>query len=170
MESKTIVTNCAAELLALELTLPSKAKIIVTTCYRVGTLGTHNCNEILSTLGKLSRKKMLRKFIIVGDFNLNGVEWVSGNASNSLEREFLNGFAELGLLQCINVSTHNKGKTLDILLTKSTSYLKDINVIDVERFCISDHFAITFTITEKVNRKPRTNAFAIIIKMPTGIY
>ena len=61
---------------------------------------------------------------------------------------------DLGLIQNINVATLNKGKTLDILLTTSTSYLRDLDIIDTERFCISDHYAITFTITEKVLRKP----------------
>ena len=67
--------------------------------------------------------------------------------------KFLNGFADLGLFQCINTATHDKGKTLDILLTTSTSYLKNLKIIDTERFCISDHYAITFSITEKVKRK-----------------
>ena len=155
LDSKVIPTNCSAELLAIELTLPNKTKIIVTTCYRVGTLGMSNCSEILNTLGKLSRKKMLRKLIIVGDFNLNGIDWVSGYTKSSIENEFLNGFADLGLIQSINVATHNKGGTLDILLTTSTSYLKDLKIIDTERFCVSDHYAITFSITEKVIRKPR---------------
>ena len=153
VESKTIPTNCLAELLAIELTLPKKTKIILTTCYRVGTLGISNCSEILKALGKLSRKKMLRKFIIVGDFNLNGIDWATGNTRSSIEREFLNGFADLGLIQCINTATHTKGNTLDILLTTSTSYLKNLKIIDTERFCISDHYAITFSITEKVKRK-----------------
>ena len=153
VESKTIPTNCSAELLAIELTLPNKTKIILTTCYRVGTLGIPNCSEILKTLGKLSRKKMLRKFVIVGDFNLNGIDWVTGNTRGSIESEFLNGFADLGLTQCINTATHTKGNTLDILLTTSTSYLKNLKVIDTERYCISDHYAITFSITEKVKRK-----------------
>ena len=153
VESKTIPTNCSAELLAIELTLPNKTKIILTTCYRVGTLGIPNCSKILKTLGKLSRKKMLRKFVIVGDFNLNGIDWVTGNTRGSIEREFLNGFADLGLTQCINTATHTKGNTLDILLTTSTSYLKDLKIIDTERYCISDHYAITCSITEKVKRK-----------------
>ena len=98
INSKTIPTNCSAELLAIELA-PNKTKIILTTCYRVGTLGMSNCSEILSTLGRLSRKKMLRKFIFIGDFNLKGIDWASGNTRGSIEREFLNGFADLGPFQ-----------------------------------------------------------------------
>ena len=69
---------------------------------------------------------MLRKFVIVGDFNLNGIDWVTGNTRGSIEREFLSGFADLGLTQCINTATHTKVNTLDILLTTSTSYLKNL--------------------------------------------
>ena len=128
--------------------------MILITYYRVGTLGMTNYSEILNALGKLSRKKMLRKFIIIGDFNLSGIDWASGYTRSSIEREFLNGFADLGLIQNINVATHNKGKPLDILLTTSTSYQRDLDIIDTERFCISDQYAITFTITEKVPRIP----------------
>ena len=38
LESKVIPTKCAAELLAVELILPNKSKVILATCYRVGTL------------------------------------------------------------------------------------------------------------------------------------
>ena len=81
--------ECAAEFLAVELILPSKTKVIVATCYRVCTLGMPNCKEVLEVLGKLSRKKMLRKFIVIGDFNLNGVTWATGSCKNSVEKEFI---------------------------------------------------------------------------------
>ena len=98
----------------------------------------------MQALNKLSRKKMLRKFVVIGDFNLKGVNWVMGN--NPLD---------LGLLQCIDAPTHNKGKILDILLTKSKQYITDLKIIDTERYCISDHYAVTFNITQTVFRKPR---------------
>ena len=100
---------------------------------------------------------MLRKFVIIGDFNLKNVDWNGGNGlnnTNSLENEFVNGFADLGLLQCIDAPTHNKGKTLDILLTKSKQYITDLKIINTERYCISDHFAVTFKISQTVTRKP----------------
>ena len=155
LQSKIIPVKCAAELLAIELSLPDSTKIIISTCYRVGTLGISNYNEIMQALNKLSRKKMLRKFVIIGDFNLKGVNWDMGNSTNSLENEFVNGFADLGLLQCIDAPTHNKGKILDILLTKSKQYITDLKIIDTERYCISDHYAVTFNITQTVFRKPR---------------
>ena len=114
-----------------------------------------NCKEVLDVLGKLSRKKMLRKFIVIGDFNLNGVTWATGSYKTSVEKEYIHRFANLGFLQCIHEPTHTKGNTLDILLTTSLSHIKDLKIIDTERFCISDHFAITFVVTETIKRKPR---------------
>ena len=102
------------------------------------------------------RKKMLRKFLVIGGLNLKSINWSTGTSENALETEFLNGFAELGLVQCIDAATHNKGNTVDVLLTKSKHYISDIKIIDTERFCISDHYAIRFNIKHKVYRKPRT--------------
>ena len=152
LQSKILPIKCAAELLAIELSLPDSTKIIISTCYRVGTLGMSNYNEIMQALNKLSRKNMLQKFVVIGDFNLKGVNWVTGDSTNSLENEFVNGFADLGLLQCIDAPTHNKGKILDILLTKSKQYITDLKIINTERFCISDHYAVTFNITQTVFR------------------
>ena len=83
------------------------------------------------------------------------LNWDTGYSTNSFEKEFVNGFANLGLQRCINSATHNKGKILDILLTKSKQYITDLKITNRERYCISDHFAITFKITQTVMRKPR---------------
>ena len=116
IQSKIIPVKCAAELLAVELTLGDGSKIILTACHRVGTLGQSNCNEMLQTI----KKKMFLKFVVIGDFNLKakGVNWVIRKSKNRIENEFLKGFSDLGLLQCINVPTHNKGSIFDILLPK----------------------------------------------------
>ena len=108
LESKVIPTKCAAELLAVELILPNKSKVILATCYRVDTLGMPNCKEVLEVLGKMSRKKLLRKFIVIGDFNLNGLTWATSSYKTSAEKEHIHGFANLGFLQCINEPTHKR--------------------------------------------------------------
>ena len=58
----------------------------------------------------------------------------TGSYKTSVEKEYIHGFANLGFLQCINEPTHKKGKTLDILLTISLSHIKDLKIIDTERF------------------------------------
>ena len=49
--------KCTAEFLAIELVLENKNKIIVATCYRVGTLGIDNCREVAKAINTLLRKK-----------------------------------------------------------------------------------------------------------------
>ena len=55
--TRIIPLKCMAEMLALELIFENNTKIIIATCYRVGTLGLENADEILKALKVLSRKK-----------------------------------------------------------------------------------------------------------------
>ena len=64
---KNFDLNCKSEMLAVEIILNDGSKIVISTCYRVGTLGTFNYYEIANALQKLLRKKRLKKFFIVCD-------------------------------------------------------------------------------------------------------
>ena len=79
---------------------------------------------------------------------------LTGSWEIALTFSKMNLSMDLGLLQCIDAPTHNKGKILDILLTKSKQYITDLKIIDTERYCISDHYAVTFNFTQTVFRKP----------------
>ena len=140
-----------AELLAAELILEDKSKIIIVTCYRVGTLGIDNANEIPSAIRTLIRKKSVRKFIMVGDLNLKGINWEDGIGKSNIENVLLNGFAECGLIQCVKTATHNKG-ILDVVLTSSVNFLSNLKVHDENIVCNSDHYPITFDIKVKFKR------------------
>merc|ERR1712150_155960 len=61
---------------------------------------------------------------------------------------------ELGLSQCINVPTHIKGRTLDLLVTNSQQLLLNTNVHDENEICKSDHFAITFEVKTNFKLRP----------------
>ena len=56
VSSNNINLKCKAEMLAIEIILDDGSKIVISTCYRVGTLGTSNYNEIANVLQKLLRK------------------------------------------------------------------------------------------------------------------
>ena len=129
------------------------SKIVISTCYRVGTLGTENCNEIVCALNKLLRKKKLKKFLLVGDFNLRNANWEINSSANNIEQMFLEEFLRLGLVQCITSPIHNKGKILDILLTNSENHFSNISIISDQQFCKSDHFGILFDVKFKIKRK-----------------
>ena len=55
--------------------------------------------------------------------------------------------------QCINLPTHIKGKTLDLLLTNYELFLGNVNVLEHNSICSSDHYPITFQVKTKIKRK-----------------
>ena len=75
-EVKRVKTKCKAEFLAIEIVTENNSKLIIATCYRVGTLGQENFFQIANTVHKLLRKKNLKKFVLIGDFNLPGIRGV----------------------------------------------------------------------------------------------
>ena len=98
ISSNYIDLKCQAEILAVELVMNDGSKVVISTCYRVGTLGTENCYEITSALNKLLRKKKLKKFFLIGDLNLRMVNWEENCRSNSVEQMFVDEFVRLGLI------------------------------------------------------------------------
>ena len=100
--------KCKAELLAIEMIMNDSSKLVITTCYRVGTLGIQDCNEICSALAKLLRKKRVKKLFRIGDLNLRNINWETCTSSNNVEKIFLEEFFKLGLIQCITTPTHIK--------------------------------------------------------------
>ena len=70
--------NVQGLMLAVEIVLENKTKIIISTCYRVGTLGLNNAEEILKGIGTLIRKKSVKKCILVGEINIPNINWLSG--------------------------------------------------------------------------------------------
>ena len=88
---KNIDLKCKAEMLAVEIILNdgSISKIVISTCYRVGTLGTFNYYEIGNALQKLLWKKGLKKFFIVGDLNFCNTDWETNTSTNNTEQMFI---------------------------------------------------------------------------------
>ena len=156
ISSNIINIKYIAEFLAIELILEDKSKIIVATCYRVGTLGIENYRSISDIIRLLLRKKRVKKFFLIGDFNLNKANWLLNTSTNSVEQAFLDEFVQAGLVQLINEPTHIKGNILDILLTNSEHFMNDITVTNGNGLCKSDHYSIKFKVNLKVDRKKAT--------------
>ena len=100
--SRIIPLKYMAEMLAIELIFENNTKIIIATCYRVGTLGLENADEILKALKVLTRKNSVKNLILVGDFNLPKIGWSYGTETSTFENAFLNGFVECGMIQCVH--------------------------------------------------------------------
>ncbi len=122
IKSRKIDVQCSAEILTVEITLSNKTKFCLSTFYRVGTLGSNNFNAVKDYYNKILKRKNLSRIYVVGDFNfpdLNREKWETGQSDVLLEQNFLSMFSDLGLTQCIDEPTHNKGNILDLLLTSS---------------------------------------------------
>ena len=98
VSSNSINLKCKAAMMAVKLILKDGSKTAISTCHRVGTLGIQNCNEIVLALNKLLRKKKLKKFLLIGDFNFSKADWILKLSSNSTEQRFLEEFLRLGLV------------------------------------------------------------------------
>ena len=155
---KRLSVRKGAEILAIEVSIDNK-KFVFCTLYRVGNLDEPNHTSIMNTIKTFYKIRSPRKIFIIGDFNLSSVSWplseVLGN-SNSTEKLFTDSFDELGLDQCILGSTHNKGRTLDLLLTNSKKFITDNTVFPDKYLCKSDHYLITFEVKSNVKHKKVT--------------
>ena len=85
IQSEHVQLKCKAEFLAIELKLNDNSKIIIATCYRVCTLGNSNLNEISKSIKKLVRKRSVKEFVLIGDFNLPKINCSNLSRAVSLE-------------------------------------------------------------------------------------
>ena len=154
IKSKQLKLGCVAEILAVEFTTATGQKLIICTCYRVVTLGPDNHDRIVGALRSLTRTKKLTKIVLVGDFNLPGVDWSSLASPVPIEQKFVDSFVDLGLEQCVDQPTHVGGNTLDILLSNSASNVLNLRVAELDSVVEgSHHNPLFFDISMKVPKR-----------------
>ena len=121
---KRLSVRKGAEILAIEVSIDGK-KFVFCTVYRVGNLDEPNHASIMSTIKTFYKIRNPRKIFIVGDFNLKSISWPRsedmGNGNGTYKLFVDNGF---GLDKCISGPTHNKGRTLDLMLTNSKNFVQ----------------------------------------------
>ena len=144
MSPKVMKSDSKAEILSITLQLKNNKKICITTCYRVGTLGEQNLVEISKHLQLVSSNKSIINHTVIGDMNLDSIDWIQNSSNTAMHREFLNTFGNNNLSQLVTIPTHYLGNTLDILLSDKPSTISNIAVKDHNEIIKSDHFAITF--------------------------
>ena len=111
MKPKSLKSSSKAEILSILLQLKNNKKICITTCYRVGTLGGKNLAEISKHIDLVSSTKSIICHTLIGDMNLDSVNWSGNSTSSPLHRQFLNIFDNHNLTQLINLPTHYLGNT-----------------------------------------------------------
>ena len=152
VENDRVDVSSKAEIMSISLRANS-TNYCITACYRVGTLGEPNFNEIEHHLRNIVARKKFAAHFVVGDFNLPEVNWSNGQSSTRLGGRFVDLFNDLGLSQMITTPTHEKGKTLDLLFTNLVGAIENIVVLDKNEICSSDHYGITFSIKMKFRKK-----------------
>ena len=143
---KIIKYRCKAEVLSVELTFPNRKKIFLSTVYRVGTLGKDNFEQLQHYYNSIFESNKFKHIFIIGDFNLDTINWDRYCTSDSTHTLFLDLFRNLGLSQLIQSFTHKHNNILDILLTYSPNMLDSLCIHEPGSFLNSDHSPITFTI------------------------
>ena len=143
LKPKLVDQTCCAEVLSIQLSLPNKKKICLSTVYRVGTLGINNFYQLQKYFSSISASNKFKYSYIIGDFNCDSMNWHLNSSSNSTHSHFLNLFNDLGLTQLVQTATHKHNNILDIFLTDSPDMVEDINVHDPGSFIHSDHSPIT---------------------------
>ena len=100
----------------------------------------------MSTLIDFLRQACSSKLfnILVGDFNLPGIDWLSGICpDDDIHSSFYDVVSELGLTQCVNHATRNNN-LLDLVFTDNPLIMSNIDVQCP--FSHSDHSSVAFDI------------------------
>ena len=151
--TKRLSVSLGMEMIAVQISFPNNERIIVCTCYRVGTLGHPHLDTFTSYIRSLVSRRNPPKVYIVGDFNLPHADWSSSSSHIPIEQSFIDCFNDLSFNQFINSPTHISGNKLDILLSNSDNSIENISILDPHSICKSDHFPITFKIKKSFSRK-----------------
>ena len=154
--STKIGIKCNAEILGITLKFSDGKKVALCTCYRVGTLGQQNHDDVHQYIQSVLSRRGINNMILIGDLNLPHVQWDNFHSNIDVEQSFLDTFSNFGLEQLVNSSTHVKGNLLDLLLTNKPQILSDISVSNDYLVCKSDHFPISFKLKSKIKRMKPT--------------
>ena len=169
LNPKLVKVTCKAEVLSVELTLPNKKKICISTLYRVGTLGRDNFSRIQEYYNEMYRRCKYKQIYIIGDLNLESVNWNSYSSSNAIQSLVLELFQDLGLTQLINTPTHIHKNILDILLTDSPHIVHHLVIHDPGEHVKSDHSPISFNINIYIKKKKMSRRYTFNFKKANWI-
>ena len=79
--------------------------------------------------------------LILGDFNMPDIDWLSMSASTMCSEMFCDAIVDFNLFQLLDKPTHITGSILDLMLTDHPEHVSDVTVHDIN--LSSDHYLIT---------------------------
>ena len=99
------------------------------------------------------RRCKYKQIYIIGDLNLESINWNTYFSSNAIQSLFLELFQDLGLTQLINTPTHIHKNILDILLTDSPHIVHHLVIHDPGEHVKSNRSPISFNINIYIKKK-----------------
>lgn len=156
IESKIIPVKCRAEILSIELSDKLGRKSILSSFYRVGTLGNDNHDRVKQYLHNIRRRRRVQSISLVGDLNMPQVRWDQGFSSVPIEQAFIDTFNDLSLQQLVTEPTHYRGNILDVILADKPEIVSGLIVDSKHGICGSDHYAMRFNIRLNTKKKKST--------------
>ena len=115
-----------------------------------------NCQDsylspLLSLLFSLSQTE---EILLLGDFNLPDICWDSMSAVSSLSTSLCDFAVGCGLQQMVAGPTHEKGNTLDLVLSTFPDSIQSLSVHSDRSHpdLLSDHFPITFDLNHSFSQ------------------
>ena len=113
--------------------------------YRPPSSGQEN-KDLLCDL----EKDADRNSIMVGDFNLPGIDWDSGVAE-ARDQPFVKAMQDGFFRQLVDFPTHIKGNILDLVITKIPEKVSELK--EVGRIGKSDHVILQFDLTVSADKE-----------------
>jgi hypothetical protein len=114
-------------------------KLNIVLVYRPPSSGEDNLTELCNILHAVDENT-----ILIGDFNLPGIDWHKDQSKDARGRMLLEASLEGGLQQLVDFPTHTKGNILDLILTNCAD--KVIEISDTGRLGKSDHCMLKMTL------------------------
>lgn len=122
--------------------------IHILTVYRSPNSCAENNTELISMIHRLSCTPKIESLVIVGDFNLGGIDWDTLQSKSQFENRFIDCVLSNYLYQiCTEPTRYRQGQTpsiLDLILVKDAELIKE--VVCCAPLGKSDHVVLDYVI------------------------
>ncbi len=148
-----------SEAIVVSIKINSGMKLLVCCIYRSDSGSEGNNSDLLSLIKKLSSNNF-DKLIIVGDFNLPGIDWESwtskSNSTTDLNFSFIESLRDCYLVQHVSRPTRGRGinnpNVLDLIITNNITEINNLEYLSP--LGKSDHCVLQFSIICDIKLQP----------------
>ena len=152
--STLFFTSSDVEVLVIELIFSSSYYLCL--AYIPPNCSSSYLEHFISTLSILPPNSNL---ILLGDFNMVGVNWDSFTTTPSSLTSLCETLVPLNLTQLVHSPTHRKGNSLDLVFTNVCDKISDLPIDSSACSLMSDHYLISFCLNSQSHLPTHLRAF-----------